>query len=122
MPSFRILIAATGFLVALAVTLGAAGAFAARLDRLGAALGLTEALIGVLTALAADSPELASSVSAIVRGQHDVGLAVVLGSNLFNLAAMVGVGALARPEEADRALRRSTLRRCRRSLPLDTSR
>jgi cation:H+ antiporter len=93
-PSFHILIAATGFIVALAVTLGAAGAFAARLDRLGAGLGFTEALIGVLTALAADSPELASSVSAIVRGQRDVGLGVVLGSNLFNLAAMVGVGAL----------------------------
>jgi cation:H+ antiporter len=93
-PSFHILIAAAGFFVALAVTLGAAGAFAARLDRLGAALGLTEALIGVLTALAADSPELASSVSAIVRGQRDVGLGVVLGSNLFNLAAMIGVGAL----------------------------
>jgi cation:H+ antiporter len=94
MPSFHILITCTGFVVALVVTLGAAGAFAARLDRLGEELGLTEALIGVLTALAADSPELASSVSAIVRGQRDVGLGVVFGSNLFNLAAMVGVGAL----------------------------
>jgi cation:H+ antiporter len=93
-PSLHILIAAAGFVVALAVTLGAASAFAARLDRLGAQLGFTEALVGVLTALAADSPELASSVSAIVRGQRDVGLGVVLGSNLFNLAAMIGVGAL----------------------------
>lgn len=94
MLSFHILIQAAGFAVALVVTLGAASAFATRLDRIGAALGFTEALLGVLTAIAADGPELASSVAAIIRGQRDVGLGVVLGSNMFNLAAMVGVGAL----------------------------
>ena len=94
MPSPHVAIAAVGFLLALGVTLVAAAVFADRLDRVGVRLGFTEALLGVLTAIAADSPELASSVAAILRGERDVGLGVVLGSNAFNLAAMVGVGAI----------------------------
>jgi cation:H+ antiporter len=93
-PSLHVASAALGFLLALGVTLVAAAVFADRLDRLGARLGFTEALLGVLTAIAADGPELASSVAAILRGERDVGLGVVLGSNAFNLAAMVGVGAI----------------------------
>ena len=94
MPSLHVASAVLGFLLALGVTLVAAAVFADRLDRVGARLGFTEALLGVLTAIAADSPELASSVAAILRGERDVGLGIVLGSNAFNLAAMVGVGAI----------------------------
>lgn len=94
MPSPHVILASFAFLAALGVTLVAAALFADRLDRVGTRLGFTEALLGVLTALAADGPELASSIAAIVRGERDVGLGVVLGSNAFNLAAMVGVGAL----------------------------
>ena len=94
MPSPTVILNALGFLLALGVTLYAAAAFAERLDRIGARLGLSEALLGVLTALAADAPELSASVAAILRGERDVGLGVVIGSNAFNLAAMVGVGAL----------------------------
>jgi cation:H+ antiporter len=93
-PSTHLVLAAFGFLIALGVTLAAAALFADRLDRLGTRMGFTEALLGVLTAIAADSPELASSVAAILRGERDVGLGVVIGSNAFNLAAMVGVGAI----------------------------
>jgi cation:H+ antiporter len=76
------------------VTLAAAGFFARRLDRVGLRLGLPETLLGLLTALAADAPEVSSAIAALVRGAHDVGVGVVLGSNVFNLAAMVGLGAL----------------------------
>ena len=94
MPSPHVALATLGFLVALAVTLVAAAVFADRLDRVGVRLGFTETLLGVLTAIAADAPELASSIAAILRGERDVGLGVVLGSNAFNLAAMVGLGAI----------------------------
>jgi len=76
------------------VTLAAAGFFARRLDRVGLRLGLPETLLGLLTALAADAPEVSSAIAALVRGAHDVGVGVVLGSNVFNLAAMVGLSAL----------------------------
>ena len=82
------------FLVSLAVTLGAAAFFARRLDHVGLRLGLPETLLGLLTALAADAPEVSSAIVALVKGEHTVGGGVVLGSNIFNLAAMVGLSAV----------------------------
>ena len=82
------------FLVSLAATLLAAAVFADRLDRLGERLGLPEALLGLLTAAGADAPELAAAVTALVTGAKGTGLGVVLGSNVFNLGAMIGVSAL----------------------------
>jgi cation:H+ antiporter len=82
------------FLVSLVVTLGAARLFAARLDRLGLRFGFPEALVGLLTALAADGPELSSALFALARGAGGVGVGVLVGSNIFNLAAMIGVSAL----------------------------
>jgi cation:H+ antiporter len=88
------LLAAPLFLVSLSVTLAAARLFARRLDRLGVRFGLPEALIGLLTALAADGPEISSALFALFKGAHDVGVGVLVGSNGFNLAAMIGVSAL----------------------------
>jgi cation:H+ antiporter len=85
------------FLASLAATLAAAALFARRLDRLGHRLGIAEPLLGLLTALAADAPELSSGAVAIARGEHGVGVGVLLGSNLFNLAAMVGLTAMVGP-------------------------
>jgi cation:H+ antiporter len=82
------------FVTSLAATLAAAALFARRLDRLGSRLGIHEAVLGLLTALAADAPELSSGVTAMVRGERGVGVGVLLGSNVFNIAAMVGVSAL----------------------------
>jgi cation:H+ antiporter len=82
------------FLGSLALTLGAAAFFADRLDQVGPRLGLPEAVVGLLTALAADAPEISSAVVALARGQKEVSLGVVLGSNVFNLAAMVGLAAV----------------------------
>jgi len=82
------------FLASLAATLLAAAAFAERLDRLGERLGLPEALLGLLTAAGADAPELAAAVTALVTGATGTGFGVVLGSNVFNLSAMVGLSAI----------------------------
>jgi cation:H+ antiporter len=91
------------FLVSLAATLVAAGIFVRRLDRLAVRHGLPEAAVGILTAIAADAPELASAATAMIRGEHDVGIGVILGSNMFNLAAMIGlVAVVAAPLRIDR--------------------
>ena len=82
------------FLGSLAVTLGAAAFFARRLDRVGLRLGLPETLLGLLTALAADAPEVSSAIAALVKGEHSVGVGVIIGSNVFNLAAMIGLSAV----------------------------
>jgi cation:H+ antiporter len=82
------------FVASLAVTLAAAGFFARRLDQVGLRLGLPETVLGLLTAIAADAPELSSAITALLKGKHSAGVGVVVGSNAFNLAAMIGVSAL----------------------------
>ncbi len=80
--------------VSLALTLAAAATFARRLDRLGARFGLPEVVIGLLTAAAADGPEVSSAISALAKGAHAAGVGVIVGSNAFNLASMLGLSAL----------------------------
>ena len=87
-------LAAGLFVVSLAATLYAAAVFADRLDHLGARLGLPEGLLGLLTAAAADAPELATAIVALATGARSVGFGVVVGSNVFNLGAMLGLSAL----------------------------
>jgi cation:H+ antiporter len=82
------------FFASLAGTLLAASFFAKRLDRVGLRLGLPETMLGLLTALAADAPEVSSAIAALVQGAHGVAVGVVVGSNAFNLAAMVGLSAV----------------------------
>src|SRR2546430_10002190 len=82
------------FLVSIGVMLAASAVFARRLDHIGLRLGFPEALLGLLTALAADAPEVSSAIAALVQHEHAVALGVVVGSNAFNLAAMLGVSAV----------------------------
>jgi cation:H+ antiporter len=77
-----------------AVTVAASVVLARQLDRIGQRLGFSEALLGMVTALGADAPEIASAVAAVVAGHEDTGVGVVVGSNVFNLAALLGVSAL----------------------------
>jgi cation:H+ antiporter len=81
-------------LVSLAATLAAARTFARRLDVLGMRFGLSETIIGLLTAVAADGPEISSALAALVGGERGVSAGVVVGSNVFNIAAMIGLSAL----------------------------
>jgi cation:H+ antiporter len=76
------------------VSLAASQRLVSRLERIGAWLGLSEALLGMVAALAADAPEISAAVSALAGHQQRVGAGVVLGSNVFNLAALLGLGAV----------------------------
>ncbi|HEY2508086.1 MAG TPA: hypothetical protein VGI58_16350 [Streptosporangiaceae bacterium] len=76
------------------LSLGAAAVLVTRLERLGARLDLPEAMLGLLVALAADAPEISSAVTALAGGQRSIGTGVILGSNAFNLAALLGLAAL----------------------------
>jgi cation:H+ antiporter len=83
-----------GFLVGLVASLVASWVLVARLERLGARARLPEALLGLVAALAADGPEITSSVTALLHRQQKVGAGVTLGSCLFNMAAMLGLVAV----------------------------
>jgi cation:H+ antiporter len=82
------------FLASLAATLLSSLFFARRLDRLSERLELSEGLHGILTALGADAPEISTAIAALVSSHSKIGIGVVVGSNVFNLAALLGVSAL----------------------------
>ena len=82
------------FALSAAVSLAASVLLVPRLERGGERLGMSEALLGLVAALAADGPEITASVTALASGHVTVGIGVTLGSNVFNLAALLGLSAL----------------------------
>lgn len=64
--------------------------------------GVTETVIGLtLVAVGTSLPELATTVMAALRKQADVALGNVIGSNMFNLLAIIGVASLIGPIAVD---------------------
>ena len=62
------------------------------------ALGLSERLIGLtIVALGTSLPELFTSVSAAKRGNADIAIGNIVGSNIFNILFVVGTSALVTP-------------------------
>ncbi len=82
------------FSLSLALVVIASFVLSTALDRVGAWLRLSAGLVGIITALGADSPEISSAITALTSGNQDAGLGVVLGSNLFNLASLLGLSAV----------------------------
>jgi cation:H+ antiporter len=82
------------FCVCVAASLVASLVFGRRLDRVSEGLGASEGLHGILTALGADAPEISTAVAALVASHGDLGVGVVVGSNVFNLAALLGLSAI----------------------------
>ena len=82
------------FCAGVVASLAASWLLVSRLERLGERAGFSEAWLGLIAALAADAPEITSSVVALARGQASVAAGVVIGSNVFNLAALLGLAAV----------------------------
>lgn len=62
------------------------------------ALGASELVIGLTIVAAGTSlPEVATSVVAALRGERDIAVGNVVGSNIFNILAVLGVAAVAGP-------------------------
>jgi cation:H+ antiporter len=61
-------------------------------------LGVSDLIIGLtIVAVGTSLPELASSVIAARKGEHDIALGNILGSNLFNTLAVVGIAGTIHP-------------------------
>jgi cation:H+ antiporter len=66
-------------------------------------LGVSELVIGLtIVALGTSLPELASSIAAARKGEHDLALGNVIGSNFFNTLAVIGLAGAIRPIAIDR--------------------
>lgn len=61
-------------------------------------LGLSELIIGLtIVAVGTSLPELATSVVATLRGERDIAVGNVVGSNIFNILSVLGLTALVAP-------------------------
>jgi cation:H+ antiporter len=87
-------VAVLAFLAGTVVSLITSIVLVARLERVGERLRLSEALLGIVAALAADAPEVTAAVTAVAHHEQRVGAGVILGSNVFNLAALLGLSAI----------------------------
>jgi cation:H+ antiporter len=62
------------------------------------AIGLSELVIGLtVVAVGTSLPELATSVIAALKGERDIAVGNVVGSNIFNLLAVLGLSAVVAP-------------------------
>lgn len=65
---------------------------------LATAFGISDLVIGLtIVAVGTSLPELASSIIAARKGEHDLALGNILGSNLFNTLAVVGIAGMIAP-------------------------
>jgi len=61
-------------------------------------LGVSNLVIGLtVVAVGTSLPELVTSVIAARKGQHDIAIGNVLGSNMFNLLIVVGIAGVIHP-------------------------
>ena len=68
-------------------------------------LGVSDLIIGLtIVAIGTSLPELASSIAAVRKGEHDIAFGNVLGSNLFNTLAVVGIAGAIKPMSVDPAV------------------
>jgi cation:H+ antiporter len=66
------------------------------------ALGVDDLIIGLtIVAIGTSLPELASSIAATRKGEHDLALGNVIGSNMFNTLAVVGIAGAIHPLSMD---------------------
>ncbi|HZJ95311.1 MAG TPA: calcium/sodium antiporter [Thiopseudomonas sp.] len=97
---FATLINTAYILIGLVLLVGGSNLLVTGAVGLAQALGLSELVIG-LTIIAAGTslPELATSLLAAWKGERDIAVGNIVGSNLFNLLAVLGLAGLVSPEK-----------------------
>lgn len=71
-------------------------------EAMAAALGVPQLVIGLTVVAAGTSlPELATSVVAAARGERDIAVGNIIGSNIFNLMIVLGSAAAVSPSGVD---------------------
>lgn len=69
--------------------------------------GVSDLVIGLtIVAVGTSLPELAASVAAVRKGEHDIAVGNVVGSNLFNILAVLGIAGVIGPGGFDTAVLR----------------
>ena len=65
-------------------------------------MGVSDLVIGLtIVALGTSMPELAATVMSAIKGEHDIALGNVIGSNIFNLLVVLGLPGVINPAAID---------------------
>lgn len=85
------------FILSLAVALGASAWFTRRLEVLSDHFHFSPGLLSLLGALGANIPNYVASLIAILSGQVGGGIGIIVGSNIYNIAIILGISTFAAP-------------------------
>ena len=97
-PEMNVLWAITLLAGGLVILWKAADLLVSGAVKLAERLGVSQLVIGLtVVAMGTSAPEVAASIAAAIRGQGDVAIGNVYGSNIANLALVGGLAALIRP-------------------------
>lgn len=83
-------------IVALIVVIKSADLFVDSLVEVGESFGISQIILGVTaSAIGTSLPEFGSAMIAVFSGNPDIGVGVVIGSNIWNIAGILGISSLA---------------------------
>lgn len=84
----------TALIVALIIVIKSADLFVDNLVDIGGALGISQIILGVTaSAIGTSLPEFGSAMIATLSGSADIGVGTVIGSNIWNIAGILGISA-----------------------------
>lgn len=86
-----------GFILSLLMAIGASAWFTRRLEVLSDLWQWSPGLLSLLGALGANIPNYVASITAIISGQMVVGMGIIIGSNIYNIAVILGISTFASP-------------------------
>ncbi len=88
--------------IGLALLIGGSKALVWGGENIARDLGITETVLGItVVAIGTSLPELAVSILAARKGEHGLALGNIIGSNGFNMLAVIGIAATIQPTALD---------------------
>lgn len=93
------------FIISLAIIIFGANILTDGASALASRLGVSSLMIGLtIVAFGTSAPELIVSLTSSIKGNADISLGNVVGSNIFNILAVLGISAMFNPVEVKKSL------------------
>lgn len=87
------------FVTSLLIVIGTSAAFTRHLEILSDFWHFSPGLLSLLGALGANIPNYVAALASVISGQIEVGIGIIIGSNIYNLAIILGIAAFASPTQ-----------------------